>query len=177
MILFLRKKFDISYKFKNEFSFIFLEKISIFLIFCSKYFVKIYMPNDYYFLKNNNNFYFLFLKKKLNFSIFIQILNFYKNSINLYFFKLRLRGLGYRIKKIGKKLYKFFFGVRHYFYFYVPFDIFMKHLKRNFFMLSFNLSKLNDIFANILKLKKIDLYERNNTFVISNKILFLKKRK
>jgi hypothetical protein len=36
---------------------------------------------------------------------------------------------------------------------------------------------LNDLFAKLLKIKKMDFYERANTFIVPRKILYIKKRK
>jgi ribosomal protein L6P/L9E len=120
---------------------------------------------------------FLFINRNM-FKMFItNFMFFFNKCFRFYFFKLRLRGLGYRIKKITTKLYRFFFAFNHYFYFHISKDIFFKHKKRNLIIFSNNLVKLNDIFSHLLLLKKLDLYERNNTFIISKKILFFKKRK
>jgi len=154
---------------------------------------------SYYFFKNNNIIFFknflgclkfyassyFFIKEKsflfINRNYFLMFVNnfifFYNKFFRFYFFKLRLRGLGYRIKKITKKLYRFFFAYNHYFYFHISKDIFFKHRRRNLIVFSHNLVKLNDIFSHLLMLKKLDFYERNNSFIISRKILFFKKRK
>jgi len=136
-------------------------------------YLKFYM-SSYFFIKENS---FLFINKKSFLTFVSNFLFFYNKFFRFYFFKLRLRGLGYRIKKITKKLYRFFFAFNHYFYFHISKDIFFKHRRRNLIVLSHNLVKLNDIFSHLLMLKKIDFYERNNTFIVSRKILFFKKRK
>lgn len=166
-----------NYNVKNNVSVFFLKNHNIFFLKNYIGFFKIYMPMNYFFFKKDNNYNFLFIKKNNYYSILKQFLNFYKNLVKMFFFKLRLRGLGYRIKKISMKLYRFFFGVKHYFYFHISNDIFVKHRHRNIFIFSNNLSKLNDIFSHLLLLKKLDFYERNNSFIISHKVLFFKKRK
>ena len=132
--------------------------------------LKFYMGSYYFFKKNS----FLFLKKEFFKTFINNFYYFYNKFFRFYFFKLRLRGLGYRIKKITKKLYRFFFAFNHYFYFHIAKDIFFKHRRRNLIIFSHNLEKLNNIFSHLLILKKLDFYERNNTFVISRKILFFK---
>lgn len=136
-------------------------------------YIKYYMPS-FYFFKNNR---FIFLKKEFFKTFINNFFYFYNRFCRFYFFKLRLRGLGYRIKKITKKLYRFFFAFNHYFYFHVSKDIFFRHRRRNLIVFSHNIMKLNDVFSHLLLLKKLDLYERNNTFIISRKIIFFKKRK
>ena len=140
-------------------------------------FLKNSMLSSFYIKNNNNNNYLLFIKKKIYNNFINNFFLFFNKFYKFFFLKLRLRGLGYRIKKISKKLYRFFFAFNHYFYFHVSKEIFFKHRRRNLIIFSNNLSKLNDIFSHLLMLKKLDFYERNNTFVISKKILFFKKRK
>lgn len=135
--------------------------------------IKFYISSYFFFKKNT----FLFLKEEFFLKFLNNFFYFYNKFFRFYFFKLRLRGLGYRIKKITNKLYRFFFAFNHYFYFHISKDIFFKHRRRNLIIFSHNLIKLNDIFSNLLLLKKLDFYERNNTFIISRKILFFKKRK
>lgn len=136
-------------------------------------YLRFYM-SSYFFLKKNT---ILFLKREFFKTFISNFIYFYNKFFRFYFFKLRLRGLGYRIKKITKKLYRFFFAFNHYFYFHIAKNIFFKYRKRNLIIFSNDLGKLNDIFSHLLILKKLDLYERNNTFIVSRKILFFKKRK
>jgi hypothetical protein len=136
--------------------------------------MKIYMPS-FFFFNNENKFIFLNKKKYLN--ILKYLLYFFNKCLKFYFFRLRLRGLGYKLEKFSLKLYRFFFAYNHYFYFHVPKDIFVKNRKRTLIMFSNNLAKINDIFHHLLLLKKLDLYERNNSFIVSKQIKFFKKRK
>jgi hypothetical protein len=140
-------------------------------------YIKIYMFSKYFYKNLKNNISFLFTNRKIYNNFLNNFYNFFNKFFRFFFFRLKLRGLGYRIKKITKKLYRFFFAFNHYFYFHISKDIFFKHRRRNLIVFSNNLIKLNDIFSHLLLLKKIDFYERNNTFVISKKILFFKKRK
>lgn len=95
----------------------------------------------------------------------------------IFFFKLRLKGLGYRMFRLTPKLIKFFFAKNHFFYFYIPYSIYVKIQRRNFFIMSFNKVLLNDLFHHLMLFKKMDFYEKTNSFVLQNRILFLKKRK
>lgn len=140
-------------------------------------YLKNYMLSSFYMKIIKNNHYFLFLKKNIYNNFINNFFFFYNKFFKFFFVKLRLRGLGYRIKKISRKLYRFFFAFNHYFYFHISKEIFFKHRRRNLIIFSNNLNKLNDIFSHLLLLKKLDFYERNNTFIISKKILFFKKRK
>lgn len=155
----------------------FLPKINLLILNNSIIFIKIYLSKIYFYKNEINKLAFLFLNKYNYITILKQFLYFYKNYFKFYFFKVRLRGLGYRIRRMTKNLYRFFFGINHYFYLHWIPDIFLKHYRRNLIVISHNKIKLNDIFAHLLLLKKLDFYERNNSFIISKKILFLKKRK
>jgi len=80
--------------------------------------------------------------------------------------------------KINKKLLKFFFFAKnHFYYFNIPLYNYVKIRRRNFFVISFNKMLLNQLFHHFMLLKKLDLYEKTNSFISKNKILFLKKRK
>jgi hypothetical protein len=139
--------------------------------------VYIYMPKLFFFVKKNESFNFLFINKYYFYSIFKQVLNLYKFLFKFYFFILRLRGLGYKVYQITKKLFKFFFAFNHYYYLHIPIDIFLVRRRKKFFFFSNNLAKLNDLYSHLILLKKIDFYERTNTFIIPRKIVYIKKRK
>jgi len=85
--------------------------------------------------------------------------------------------LGYRMFKINKKIVKIFFAKNHFYYFNIPLYNYVKIRRRNFFVISFNKMLLNQLFHHFMLLKKLDLYEKTNSFISKNKILFLKKRK
>ena len=90
---------------------------------------------------------------------------------------MRLKGLGYRMFRINKNMLKFFFAKNHYYYFYIPNYSYIKIRRRNFFVISFNKMLLNQLYHHFMLLKKLDLYEKTNSFISKNKILFIKKRK
>ena len=110
--------------------------------------------------------------------VFKQIVRIFSNASRVYFFKLKLRGLGYKLYSFfRKRLIKFFFAYNHFFYLHVPKNIFFRRLRRKFIFFSNDLSLLNDLLVKVLKLKKMDFYERANTFIVPKKILYIKKRK
>jgi hypothetical protein len=80
-----------------------------------------------YFIKNLNglNFSFCFTQKNIYFSFLKQFFYFIKIFYKFFYIRLRLKGLGYRIKKYDKNLYRFFIGYNHYFYFYVPINVYI----------------------------------------------------
>jgi hypothetical protein len=138
---------------------------------------KIFLPSFYFYSHGSNYLNFIYLNKFFFINIMRQLLNYFRMYVKFYFFKLRLRGLGYKLKKYAIKLYRFFFAYNHYFYFHVPKDIFVKNRKRTLLVFGNNKAKLNDIFSHLLLLKKLDLYDRNNSFIVSRQIKFFKKRK
>jgi len=139
--------------------------------------IKIFLPSFYFYKNDGKHFNFIYLNKFFFTNITRQLLNYFSIYAKFYFFKLRLRGLGYKLKKYAIKLYRFFFAYNHYFYFHVPKDIFVKNRKRTLLVFGNNKAKLNDIFSHLLLLKKLDLYDRNNSFIVSRQIKFFKKRK
>lgn len=168
MLVVSRKKFwvyNFYYKFLKNNNILFFKNLFGYM--------KIFMPSLFFV----SRFKYLFLNKNFYNNFLNNFLFFFNKFYRFFFFRLRLRGLGYRIRKITKKLYRFFFAFNHFFYFHVSKDVFFKHRRRHLIIFSNNLVKLNDIFSHLLLLKKLDFYERNNTFIISRKILFFKKRK
>ena len=135
----------------------------------------LYMPKQFFIKSNKLSF--LFLDKYSFFSVWKHFISIYSSLHRLFFFRLKLKGLGYRIRKITRRLYRLFFAFKHFFYLHVPHDIFVKHKKRLIVLFSANKSKLNDIFSHMLLLKKMDFYEKTRAFIMPNKILYLKKRK
>jgi len=114
--------------------------------------------------------------EKIFFTNFIkQFINYLALISKVFFLKIKLKGLGYRIKKYNKSIYRFFVGYNHYFYFYTPLHVIIWYKKRNVIMLSLDKIKLNNIFNQLLLLKKLDFFERTNSFISQKKILYLKK--
>jgi hypothetical protein len=125
-----------------------------------------------------NNGYLLFFNLQANFLInFKYLINLYLNFFKVFFFKLKLRGLGYRIKKISVNVFRFFFAFNHFFYFFCPINMVIKYKKRYLLLLSSTKSKLNNIFSHLLIIKKLDFYKRHNSFLVANQILYIKKKK
>src|SRR5437868_8762142 len=134
---------------------------------------------NFFFLKNENKGIKLIFDNRNKYNlVFRQLVRIFSHSYRVFFFKLKLRGLGYTVvARVNRKIVKFFFAYNHFFYLHVPKNIFFKRIKRKFFFYSNNLPLLNDLFAKLLKIKKMDFYERSNTFIVPRKILYMKKRK
>jgi hypothetical protein len=73
---------------------------------------------------------------------------------NFFFFsKYKLKGLGYRVKRITSNLIRFFIGTTNFYYMHVPFSILVKAKRRRIFLMSFNRSDLKEVFLNLGFLK------------------------
>ena len=139
---------------------------------------KFHMPNYFFFKNEENGVKFIFNDYNKYNLFFRQLIRIFARSFRIFFFKLKLRGLGYKvISSVRRKIIRFFFAYNHFFYLHVPKNIFFKKIKRKFFFYSNDLPILNDVFAKLLKIKKMDFYERANTFIVPRKILYIKKRK
>ena len=145
-----------------------------------KFFDKVYiiiLPFYFFVKKIDNGFSLLFDSKYLYKTFLSNILNIFFKYRIVYYFRLKLKGLGFKIRKYMKDVYRFFFGLKHFFYLYVPMGLIFKLKRRKFIVLSDDLVKLNRFFYQLLFLKKMDFYEKNNTFIRPSKIMYIKKRK
>jgi len=98
---------------------------------------KFHMPN-FFFIKHHG-------QKKISIildnynkynMVFRQIVRIFSRSYRVYFFKLKLRGLGYKLwARINRRIIKFFFAYNHFFYLYIPKNIFFRRIKRKFFFI------------------------------------------
>ncbi len=154
---------------------VFFKKLNLLLLKSKMGLIFLNLPNYYFFFSNENLIKFIFLNKYKFYSFFKQIFFFYSLFFKIFFFRIKLKGLGYRIKKINKKLLKIFMAYNHFFYFYIPDNIFFWRKKRKLLIISFDKIKLNNLFYQLLILKKMDFYEKTKAFIVPKKILFIKK--
>jgi hypothetical protein len=115
----------------------------------------------------------LFVKRFLFLSFYKHLLFFYKSLFKFNFARLRLKGLGFRIKKITKNLFRFFFNLSNFFYFYVPQNLLFSVKRKRFLLISNNLDLLKKVLAHLLLLKKLSVY-RTRGFVYPRQIIQLK---
>lgn len=171
----LMKKIKIIDLYKNL-NLLFLKNNNIFVI--KGYFGMLFIKmSNLYFMKKNKNISltFLFLSKIL-YTNFIKTFLYCYNYTNwLYCIKLKIKGLGFKIKKFTKQLYYFFFNSTNMYYMHIPSDVLIKVKKKRIILLSFNFLKLKTMFANILLLKKIGPY-RLRGIRYPRQIILLKKR-
>lgn len=144
----------------------FLVKKSIFLLKSKFGLFILRLPSFYFYLMsiNRQSFSLMFLSR-FNFISFLRHLQYLTNRLCIiYFLRLRLKGLGYRVKRICKSLYRFYFTTTNYIYFHIPDQILVKSRKRRFILLSNNYQLLRVVFVNILLLKKLSPYNRRGIF-------------
>jgi len=155
----------------------YLQKNNLLLLKNEMGIVNFYCPN-YIFINyiNNNKFKILF-STKFKFTSFLAHLKFNILKIkNLFFLKLKLRGLGYRFKKICNNLYRFYFTRTNYIYMHKPKNILLKFRKKRIILISSHKQLLHNLFKNLLLLHPVGPFNRRG-FHYPRKILILKKGK
>lgn len=115
-----------------------------------------FVPKFYFIYANKIIFYSLFDYK----SFLNHFINEYLKSFNFSFCKLKLRGLGYRVKHISNCLIRFFLGFTNYYFLHVPYDILIKAKRRRLLLISSNKQLLSCITLNILFLQKLSPYKK-----------------
>jgi hypothetical protein len=124
-----------------------------------------------YFLQQQEEFSFsLRFLQKSSFRSFFQCFS-AKLKIYFYYFKIKVRGLGYRIKKLTNNLFRFFLGTTNYFFFHVPEDILVRARRRRMLLVSYNKEKLNLVFSHLLLLKQLIPYKLRGVFYPKQVIL------
>ena len=108
--------------------------------------IRFFFINVYFFKKINNIFSFLFINFKKFFLVFNNFFNIYNNMRKLYFFRLKLKGLGFILKRYSKFLFSFLMAVNHFYYFFISNNFLIKKKKKQIICLALNLSKLNILF-------------------------------
>lgn len=134
------------------------------------------MPTIFFVHKEGNAYKLLFGSSTM-FRNFILSLAFVIRRLTMvYFLRLKLRGLGYRFKKISSTLYRFYFTRTNYIYFHCPKNILIKSRRKRIILLSCNKQILNLVFSNIVDLHKVGPYNRRG-FTYPRRIIFMKKGK
>jgi hypothetical protein len=100
--------------------------------------LKLNMPSIFFF-KNSYNSINLLFSNKFFFKSFVRHLMVFNNYLTVvYFIKIKVRGLGYRIRKLSEFLYYFFFNYTNYFYLYLPRNIFLSVYKKRAIFVGYN---------------------------------------
>jgi hypothetical protein len=165
-------KYNITlYKFNKNFNYYFNLTYNLIVITMNFRFYLFKLPSIFFFKQNINNYKFLFLKK-FNYITFLKhLFNFYNRFFCFYYFKLKLKGLGYRIFQISKNLIKIFFNRSNFFYLHLPSCILLKYRTRNFFFLSSDYNILKVTILHLLLLKEFIIYRLNGIYYLRQIIL------
>lgn len=158
-------------------NFYFLKKKGIFIIIGLNGYFILKMPKIFLlkFISKNqfslifiNNYHFLSFIK--HFSVF------YNRLFTYYFFRLKLRGRGYRMKRLSKNLYRFYFIKVNYIYMHVPKCVLVKLKKRRIFFVSYNFCILRVLITTLLLIKAITAYTRKG-LLYPREMIFMKRGK
>lgn len=166
----IRKKF---LQLSLDFNFFFSKSKNLFFL---KNFLGVlvtFMPSFFFFKYSKNNLIFTFLCRFFFISFYKHFVYNYKRLLFFNFFKLRIKGLGYRIKKIANNLLRFFFTSINFFYFHVPVTVLLKVKKKRIILLSNDLDILKKLIAQLLLLKKLSGY-RIRGLIFPRQIILLR---
>ena len=163
-----------NYNFKKDIKIFFSNKESLLYIKGLYNYIMLKMPNYFFSNVNKNKLSIIYSKKEL-FLLFIKSINIvYKKLIFLYCVRLKLRGLGFKIRKISKNLYYFFFNYINIYYFYIPKNLIIKWYKKRILLISNDFMLLKLVFSQILLLKNLGAYRLIGTR-FPRQIILIKK--
>jgi len=132
------------------------------------------MPSFYFYKLSKGYINLLFIDKYRYISFIKHIFALYRRLSFIFSVRLRIKGLGYRIRKVSKFLYYFFFNYTNMYYFYLPNNILLKWYKKRIVLVSNNFFILKLLFSNMLMLKNIGPY-RLRGLRYPRQIIFIKK--
>jgi hypothetical protein len=122
----LYKKINKNYILTKKFNIFFSKYNSIIYIKGISGIVCLKLPCIYFFINKSKIKSLIFMNKNLFKSFLTFFLLSYKKLFLLYFIRLKIKGLGYRIRKIVKNCYYFFFNYTNMYYFNIPKNIIIK---------------------------------------------------
>lgn len=136
----------------------------------------IQLPHFFFFAKASSQFTLAFTNRSSYASLLAIIKYKIKHATLIYMARLRIRGLGYRIRRFSSHLYRFYFTKTNFIYVHVPMSILIRLRKRKIIILASNYPSLRSLLVGILLLKSTGPYNRRG-FVYPRRMLFLKKGK
>lgn len=128
-----------SYELLKNMELFYSEKLSCFLIRSFSGVFLLRLPSFYmHKILEKNSIIFLFLRKFF-FKSFISHLFTLTNKLSVsYFVKLRIRGLGFRMRSISDVLYYFFFNYTNYYYLFSPKTLLIRVYKKRMLLISYD---------------------------------------
>jgi hypothetical protein len=147
-----------NYKFNKNLDLFFSTQNNIFFLKSNLGISYFYMPSYYFFLIKKNEISFIFLTKFFFKSFISHFFSIYSNLVNIFILRLKIKGLGYQIRRLSKNIYSFHFNYINFFYLFLPKCIIAYWYKKRLILISNNLVILKIIIKNILLLKKLGPY-------------------
>jgi hypothetical protein len=109
---------NIKFFFSNKDSYIYIKGLyNIFVLKLYKYYYYIIKDKNIILLYNNKNKFLSFIKN---------LILLYNKITLIYTVRLKLRGLGFKIRKVSKNLYYLFFNYINMYYIYIPKNLLIK---------------------------------------------------
>jgi len=140
-----------SYIFSKNFS-LFYFKSSFFVLSDNGYLI-LKLPQIYYEKRYAEKLSLIFLSYYHFQSLLKSIITVYDRLCLYYFSRLRLKGLGYRIKYISESLYKFYFVFVNFYYLHIPLSIIFKKRGKILIFFSSNFWVLQTLLSKLVLLK------------------------
>lgn len=136
----------------------------------------IQLPHCFFYTRMSSEFTLAFTNKA-SYATLLAIIKYkIKHASLIYMVRLRIRGLGYRIRRFSSHLYRFYFTKTNFIYVHVPVSILIRLRKRRMIILASHYPSLRNLLVGILLLKSTGPYNRRG-FVYPRRMLFLKKGK
>jgi len=134
------------------------------------------IPSIFYYKLDGSNCNFLFIEKKFYTGFLRHFFNFYSRCFIFYYFRLKLKGLGYRIFNVTKGLIKIYLNRSNFFYVHIPLCILLKNRTRRLFFISTSCEVLSVVIISILYLKEFVIYRQHGLYY-PRQILLIKPGK
>lgn len=127
------------------------------------------VPSFSFFKEGNQSYGFTF-SSKICFKSFMRHFFFLSKPL-FYFLRLKVRGLGYRIKSLASNFFRFFIGTTNWYFFHAPRGIYVRVRRRRMLLVSLCASLVFLVFSHLLLLKKIIPYKLRGVFFPKQLIL------
>lgn len=122
------------------------------------------LPKIYFYFPYLKGIHFLFINK-FSFKSFLSHLFVNIGKLFFCFFaKIKLRGLGYRFRKMSKNLYRIFMGRTNFIYFHFPKNVYIKLRRRLGYFFCSDLNLLRNLIVHFLLLKEWSPYKLSGVF-------------
>lgn len=111
-----------------------------------------------------------FFRSKFYFKFFVDHFFFLAKPL-FFFLRLKVRGLGYRIKALAHNFFRFFIGTTNLYFFHAPQGVHIRVRRRRMLLVSLCASLVFLVFSHLLLLKKIIPYQLRGVFFPKQLIL------